>query len=79
MYSEAEEYNSKIAEAVMQSPGLQHYLSPGRVVIVKSESVSSRSQLLPSGESCYFNLSGLFRPLVIFQAHLEIFMILSLF
>lgn len=38
MYSEAETYNTKIVEAVMQSPGSQHYLSPGRVVVVKSES-----------------------------------------
>ncbi|XP_010541438.1 PREDICTED: DExH-box ATP-dependent RNA helicase DExH11 isoform X2 [Tarenaya hassleriana] len=37
MYSEAEEYNSKISEAVMQSPHAQQFLNPGRVVVVKSE------------------------------------------
>lgn len=48
MYSEAEIYRSQIVEAVMQSPGSQQYLNPGRVVVVKSESVSSLSYLVPS-------------------------------
>ncbi|XP_071934825.1 DExH-box ATP-dependent RNA helicase DExH11 isoform X2 [Coffea arabica] len=38
MSSEADTHSTKIVEAVMQSPGSQHYLSPGRVVVVKSES-----------------------------------------
>ncbi|KAL3530840.1 hypothetical protein ACH5RR_010162 [Cinchona calisaya] len=38
MYSEAETFNTKIVEAVMQSPGIQQYLSSGRVVVVKSHS-----------------------------------------
>ncbi|XP_057789862.1 DExH-box ATP-dependent RNA helicase DExH11 isoform X2 [Salvia miltiorrhiza] len=37
MYSEAESYRNKIIEAVMLSPASQQYLSPGRVVIVKSQ------------------------------------------
>lgn len=48
MYSEAEIYRSQIVEAVMQSPGSQQYLNPGRVVVVKSESVSSLRHLVPS-------------------------------
>lgn len=38
MYSEAEIYRSQIVEAVMQCPGSQQWLNPGRVVVVKSES-----------------------------------------
>ncbi|XP_018632814.1 DExH-box ATP-dependent RNA helicase DExH11 isoform X2 [Nicotiana tomentosiformis] len=38
MYSEAEKYSHQIAEAVMQSPASQQYLSPGRAVVVKSQS-----------------------------------------
>ncbi|KDP46561.1 hypothetical protein JCGZ_08533 [Jatropha curcas] len=38
MYLEAEEYGNQISEAVMQSPAAQHFLTPGRVVVVKSHS-----------------------------------------
>ncbi|KAJ8553074.1 hypothetical protein K7X08_020467 [Anisodus acutangulus] len=38
MYSEAETYSHQIAEAVMQSPASQQYLTPGRAVVVKSQS-----------------------------------------
>lgn len=41
MYSEAEEYSKKISDEVMQSPVAQQYLTPGRVVVVKSQSVST--------------------------------------
>ncbi|XP_041998400.1 DExH-box ATP-dependent RNA helicase DExH11-like isoform X1 [Salvia splendens] len=37
MYSEAEKHSNMIIEAVMLSPASQQYLSPGRVVIVKSQ------------------------------------------
>ncbi|KAF7833739.1 DExH-box ATP-dependent RNA helicase DExH11 isoform X2 [Senna tora] len=37
-YSEAEMYSSKISEAILQSPSAQQFLTPGRVVVVKSES-----------------------------------------
>lgn len=40
MYSEAEKHSNMIIEAVMLSPASQQYLSPGRVVIVKSQLVS---------------------------------------
>ncbi|KAK9280712.1 hypothetical protein L1049_014410 [Liquidambar formosana] len=38
MYSEAEKYSNHILEAVMQSSAAQQFLSPGRVVLVKSQS-----------------------------------------
>ncbi|KAG9154188.1 hypothetical protein Leryth_000664 [Lithospermum erythrorhizon] len=38
IYAEAESFNNQIAEAVMQSSNAQQYLSPGRVVVVKSKS-----------------------------------------
>ncbi|PHU13878.1 ATP-dependent RNA helicase SKI2 [Capsicum chinense] len=38
MYSEAEKYSHQIAEAVMQSPVSQQYLTTGRAVVVKSQS-----------------------------------------
>ncbi|CAN4101758.1 unnamed protein product [Withania somnifera] len=38
MYLEAEKYSHQIAEAVMQSPASQQYLTPGRAVVVKSQS-----------------------------------------
>ncbi|KAG7949566.1 hypothetical protein I3843_13G069100 [Carya illinoinensis] len=44
MYSEAEEYSKKISDEVMQSPVAQQYLTPGRVVVVKSQ--SSQDHLL---------------------------------
>ncbi|XP_073149215.1 DExH-box ATP-dependent RNA helicase DExH11 isoform X2 [Henckelia pumila] len=37
LYSEAERYGNHIAEAVMQSPASQQHLTPGRVVLVKSQ------------------------------------------
>lgn len=40
LYSEAEKYNAEISEAVMRSPASQQYLVTGRVVVVKSQSVS---------------------------------------
>ncbi|KAG7564740.1 ATP-dependent RNA helicase Ski2 C-terminal [Arabidopsis suecica] len=36
MYMEANEYNNKMSEAVMQSPYAQNFLVPGRVVVMKS-------------------------------------------
>ncbi|KAL8092228.1 DExH-box ATP-dependent RNA helicase DExH11 [Apium graveolens] len=39
LYSEAQKYNTEISEAVMKSPVSQQYLVPGRVVVVKSQSV----------------------------------------
>lgn len=41
IYSDAEQYNNRISEAVMQSPTAQQFLAPERVVVVKSQSVSS--------------------------------------
>ena len=41
MYSEAEQYSNQISEAIMQTPGAQTFLTHGRVVVVKSQSVSS--------------------------------------
>ncbi|PSS09457.1 DExH-box ATP-dependent RNA helicase [Actinidia chinensis var. chinensis] len=38
MYSEAENYSNQISEAIMQSSSHQTFLSPGRVVVVKSKS-----------------------------------------
>ncbi|GFZ01664.1 RNA helicase, ATP-dependent, SK12/DOB1 protein [Actinidia rufa] len=40
MYSEAENYSNQISEAIMQSSSHQTFLSPGRVVVVKSKSAS---------------------------------------
>lgn len=40
MYSEAKKCDTKILEAVMQSSAAQHFLTPGRVVVMKSQSVS---------------------------------------
>lgn len=40
MYLEAERHNNEILGAVMQSSTAQHFLTPGRVVVVKSQSVS---------------------------------------
>ncbi|XP_073304580.1 DExH-box ATP-dependent RNA helicase DExH11 isoform X1 [Primulina huaijiensis] len=37
LYLEAEKYGNHIAEAVMQSPVSQQHLTPGRVVLVKSQ------------------------------------------
>lgn len=39
LYMEANECNSKMSEAVMQSPNAQNFLVPGRVVVMKSETV----------------------------------------
>jgi superfamily II RNA helicase len=36
MYMEANEYNNKMSEAVMQSPYAQSFLVQGRVVVMKS-------------------------------------------
>lgn len=41
LYSQAETYGNQITEAVMHSPVSQQYLTPGRVVVVKSQSVST--------------------------------------
>ncbi|KAM6578144.1 hypothetical protein CsatB_029981 [Cannabis sativa] len=38
MYSEAESYDQKISDAVMQNTNAQQFLTPGRVVVVKSQS-----------------------------------------
>ncbi|GKV33028.1 hypothetical protein SLEP1_g41582 [Rubroshorea leprosula] len=38
MYAEYEKYGDQISEAVMQSPATQQFLSPGRVIVVKSQS-----------------------------------------
>lgn len=40
MCSEAEKHNTEILEAVMQSSVAQQFLTPGRVVVMKSQSVS---------------------------------------
>ena len=40
MHAEAEEHNEQISKAVMQSPVVPKFLIPGRVVVVKSQSVS---------------------------------------
>lgn len=44
IYAEAEEYSNKISEVVMQSPAALQSLSLGRVVVVKSQLVSSLLQ-----------------------------------
>ena len=42
MYSDANDiYNNKISDVIMQSPVAQNFLTPGRVAVVKSPSVSS--------------------------------------
>lgn len=38
LYAESEKYNDQILEAVMQSSTAQKFLTPGRVVVVKSQS-----------------------------------------
>lgn len=40
MYSEAQKHSTEILEAVMQSSVAQQFLTPGRVVVMKSQSVS---------------------------------------
>lgn len=40
MHTEADRLSSEMADSVMQSPAAK-FLSPGRVVVVKSQSVSS--------------------------------------
>lgn len=42
MALKAETYREDISEAVMQSSYAQQFLSPGRVVIIKSQVVSGR-------------------------------------
>lgn len=44
MASEAEMYRDAVSEAVMQSSTAQQFLSPGRVVVVRSQSVSIHFQ-----------------------------------
>jgi rRNA-processing arch domain len=39
MAAQAETYREAIAEALIQSPSAQQILSPGRIVVVKSQSV----------------------------------------
>jgi len=39
MSLQAEEHREYITEAIMQSPSSQQFLIPGRLVVVKSESV----------------------------------------
>ena len=58
MYLEAEKHNSEISEAVMQTDTAREFLTPGRVVVVKSQSVSPCSLLMPlfSIISCNRNL-----------------------
>lgn len=46
LYLEAETYSNQISEAILQSPSAQQFLNTGRVVIVKSESVSSHIHIL---------------------------------
>lgn len=46
MYSEAEKYSNEISIAVMQSSTAQQFLTPGRVVVVKSQSVSNHHMLI---------------------------------
>lgn len=41
MHTEAERLCNEIADSVVQSPAATQFLSPGRVVVVKSQSVSS--------------------------------------
>lgn len=41
MYAEAEMYLNQITEGVMQSHVANQFLVPGRVVVVKSQTVSS--------------------------------------
>jgi len=43
LYLEAETYSNQISEAILQA---QQFLNTGRVVIVKSESVSSHIHIL---------------------------------
>jgi len=38
---EAETYNNQISEAILLSPNVTPFLNTGRVVVIKSESVSS--------------------------------------
>ena len=40
MYFEAEKHGNQVLEAVMQSSAAQQFLTQGRVVVVKSQSVS---------------------------------------
>lgn len=40
MFSEAENYRDQMSEAVMRSPAAQHFLTLGRVVVMKSQAVS---------------------------------------
>lgn len=40
MYLEAEKLGDYVSETVMQSNAAQRFLTPGRVVVVKSQSVS---------------------------------------
>lgn len=46
LYLEAETYSNQISEAILQSRSAQQFLNTGRVVIVKSESVSSHIHIL---------------------------------
>lgn len=41
MYTEAEGYSNQVTEGVMQSHTAQQFLVPGRLVVVKSQTVSS--------------------------------------
>lgn len=46
LYLEAETYSNQISEAILQSRSAQQFLNTGRVVIVKSESVSRHIHIL---------------------------------
>lgn len=57
MHSEAEKYNKEISEAVMQNSVAQHFLTLGRVVVVKSQSVSPYTWLISIPvKTCSMNL-----------------------
>lgn len=55
MHSEAEGYSNMIAEAVTLSPSSQQFLSQGRVVVVKSQSVSLHELLKSVRKNMYMD------------------------
>lgn len=64
MHAEAEEHNEQISKAVMQSSVTQPFLTPGRVVVVKSQSVSYFNILVGMYQSILFRCSSISYALV---------------
>lgn len=77
MYTEAEQHSNQILETVMQSSAAQQFLTLGRVVVVKSQSVSyflHKNFLLHMITCCINNDTCIFlfsSELLVYSAHVH--------